>query len=585
MTTAATQRAWPGATLARVPYWVYQDEANYQRRAAPHLRGPAWNYVCLEADIAAAGRLPHHVRGRDAGDRGRAASDGEIHAFENRCAHRGALIALDDGGTAEALPVRLSRVELRPARQPRSASPSRRASSGLGGMPESFCKAEHGPRKLRTTTLGGLVFASLSRRRAARSRSISAPEMLGRARARAARARRGARPLRAGAAQQLEALRREREGHVPREPAPRLLRHVPHHAPHPGRRRAREPRRRRTTRATRSTAPTTARAPPIAIRASARSKRAIGSPIRACSTPSTSSATTSSCRSSRVFPGLVVQQIHNCLAVRQVVPKGPDAMELHWTYFGFADDTPEMRRRRLRQAEPGRPRGLRLDGGRLRGRLRPAWRRGGRRRGVRGQHGRRGRGVARRRAPPRPRCAASGRRTGATWAPDVTVSAGRVAISCAASQRSTPTTRAPSTTTASRSGPTSSPTPCLYKITSAENHRLGLPAGLMYADSRGMLERPRDRAPRGQHLRAPGATATWSACPPSSAETRRRRARRDAVPDRAHHARRRHGSLRHRPLPRRARRGERRPALPRARRRLRQQPHRHAARHSSLERE
>lgn len=29
--------------------------------------------------------------------------------------------------------------------------------------------------------------------------------------------------------------------------------------------------------------------------------------------------------------------------------------------------------------------------------------------------------------------------------------------------------------------------PCLYKITSAENHRQGLPAGLVYADSRGML--------------------------------------------------------------------------------------------------
>jgi 3-phenylpropionate/cinnamic acid dioxygenase small subunit len=32
--------------------------------------------------------------------------------------------------------------------------------------------------------------------------------------------------------------------------------------------------------------------------------------------------------------------------------------------------------------------------------------------------------------------------------------------------------------------------PCLYKITSAENHRKGLPAGLVYADSQGML---RDR--------------------------------------------------------------------------------------------
>jgi anthranilate 1,2-dioxygenase large subunit/terephthalate 1,2-dioxygenase oxygenase component alpha subunit len=46
----------------------------------------------------------------------------------------------------------------------------------------------------------------------------------------------------------------------------------------------------------------------------------------------------------------VLQQIHNCLAVRQVLPKGPDAMELHWTYFGFADDTPDMLRRRVKQS-------------------------------------------------------------------------------------------------------------------------------------------------------------------------------------------------------------------------------------------
>ena len=50
-----------------------------------------------------------------------------------------------------------------------------------------------------------------------------------------------------------------------------------------------------------------------------------------------------------VFPGFVLQQIHNCLAVRQVVPRGVGKMELYWTYFGFADDTPEMNRRRLKQ--------------------------------------------------------------------------------------------------------------------------------------------------------------------------------------------------------------------------------------------
>ena len=51
-----------------------------------------------------------------------------------------------------------------------------------------------------------------------------------------------------------------------------------------------------------------------------------------------------------VFPNFVLQQISNCLAVRQVLPKGPGAMELHWTYFGFADDTSEMHARRLKQS-------------------------------------------------------------------------------------------------------------------------------------------------------------------------------------------------------------------------------------------
>ena len=50
-----------------------------------------------------------------------------------------------------------------------------------------------------------------------------------------------------------------------------------------------------------------------------------------------------------VFPGFILQQIHNCLAVRQVIPRGVGKMDLVWTYFGFEDDTPEMNRRRLKQ--------------------------------------------------------------------------------------------------------------------------------------------------------------------------------------------------------------------------------------------
>jgi salicylate 5-hydroxylase large subunit len=32
------------------------------------------------------------------------------------------------------------------------------------------------------------------------------------------------------------------------------------------------------------------------------------------------------------------------------VPRGAGVFDFHWTHFGFEDDTPEMTRRRLRQA-------------------------------------------------------------------------------------------------------------------------------------------------------------------------------------------------------------------------------------------
>jgi anthranilate 1,2-dioxygenase large subunit/terephthalate 1,2-dioxygenase oxygenase component alpha subunit len=59
-----------------------------------------------------------------------------------------------------------------------------------------------------------------------------------------------------------------------------------------------------------------------------------------------------------VFPGFILQQIHNALAVRQIVPRGVDSMDLHWTYLGFADDTPELRAMRLKQGNLAGPAGF-----------------------------------------------------------------------------------------------------------------------------------------------------------------------------------------------------------------------------------
>jgi phenylpropionate dioxygenase-like ring-hydroxylating dioxygenase large terminal subunit len=51
-----------------------------------------------------------------------------------------------------------------------------------------------------------------------------------------------------------------------------------------------------------------------------------------------------------VSPTFTLQQTRNSLAVRRLVPHGVDKTELVWTCFGFTDDDEEMTERRLRQA-------------------------------------------------------------------------------------------------------------------------------------------------------------------------------------------------------------------------------------------
>src|SRR5260370_8970088 len=51
-----------------------------------------------------------------------------------------------------------------------------------------------------------------------------------------------------------------------------------------------------------------------------------------------------------LFPNFELQQIQNSIALRLVLPRGPDKTELQWIYIGFAEDTPEMTALRLAQA-------------------------------------------------------------------------------------------------------------------------------------------------------------------------------------------------------------------------------------------
>jgi anthranilate 1,2-dioxygenase large subunit len=59
-----------------------------------------------------------------------------------------------------------------------------------------------------------------------------------------------------------------------------------------------------------------------------------------------------------VFPTLVVQQILNALAVRQLIPRGVDRSELIWTVLGFEDDDADMEELRLKVNNLVGPAGL-----------------------------------------------------------------------------------------------------------------------------------------------------------------------------------------------------------------------------------
>ena len=153
-------RDWPHG-LTRIPFWVYQDKDLPRTEQQRVFEGPVWNYLCLESEIASpgdwrattVGQMPVVVA-RD--------TDGTIAAFENRCAHRGALICLDNQGSGAKdfhCVYHAWRYDLRGNLK---SVAFRHGVNGKGGMGESFCLEEHGPRQLRLTTLCELIFGTFS---------------------------------------------------------------------------------------------------------------------------------------------------------------------------------------------------------------------------------------------------------------------------------------------------------------------------------------------------------------------------------------------------------------------------------------
>ena len=161
MTIQPRAREWPTEGLTRVPYWIYSDADVYAEEMERIFRGDTWSFLCLEAELP----QPNTFRTSYLGDMSVVVTrdkDGAVHAFENRCAHRGALLCLRERGEAKEfacvyhnwtydLGGNLTGVAFR------------RGIAGKGGMPPDATPEAHAPRKLRVEIFAGLVFGTLGK--------------------------------------------------------------------------------------------------------------------------------------------------------------------------------------------------------------------------------------------------------------------------------------------------------------------------------------------------------------------------------------------------------------------------------------
>lgn len=339
--------------LSRVPYAVYADQEVHDNEENRVFQGKTWNYLCLEAEIQEAGSYRTTFVGetpvvvvRDA--------DAEVYAFENRCAHRGALIALDKTGKADNFQCVYHAWSYN-RQGDLTGVAFEQGVRGQGGMPKDFCKSDHGPRKLRVAVFCGLVFGSFS---------DDVP------------------PIEEYLGEEI-CERIERVLHKPVKVIGRFTQALPndwklyaenvrdsYHASllhlffttfeinrlsQKGGVIVDESGGNHVSFSMIDPAAKDDSYKQQGIRAD-HDRYRLKDPSVLAGFDEWPDGITLQILS--VFPGFVLQQIQNCLAVRQVLPKGKDRSELNWVYLGYEDDTPEQLKVRLKQSNLVGPAGF-----------------------------------------------------------------------------------------------------------------------------------------------------------------------------------------------------------------------------------
>jgi anthranilate 1,2-dioxygenase large subunit len=151
---------WPTTDCSRIPFGVYHNAEAYQAEQERIFRGPVWNYLALEAEIP----NPGDFRAISIGDTPvivNRARDGSLHAFVNRCAHRGSQVQRHAYGNTK-VHICCYHQWTYNLEGTLVSVPFRNGANGKGGLPPDFDPKEHCLQRLKVESFHGVIFGSFS---------------------------------------------------------------------------------------------------------------------------------------------------------------------------------------------------------------------------------------------------------------------------------------------------------------------------------------------------------------------------------------------------------------------------------------
>jgi anthranilate 1,2-dioxygenase large subunit len=163
MATASSRAirfTWPDDDLSRAPYRVYTDADLYALEQERIFRGPTWNFLALDCEIPNPGDYKTTYVG-DAPVVVARAEDGSINAMVNRCAHKGALVCYKPRGHVREFTCVYHNWTYDLAGNLTGVA-FKRGVGGKGGLAADFQQEQHGLEKLRVEIYRGLIFGTFS---------------------------------------------------------------------------------------------------------------------------------------------------------------------------------------------------------------------------------------------------------------------------------------------------------------------------------------------------------------------------------------------------------------------------------------